>query len=58
MNEKNGRNAHHKYAIRGFEWHFPSVVAVAVSAVLFFVLLLHCLFENKPQTTMNMTVSV
>ena len=42
--EKNGRNAHRKYVIRGFDQHLPYVVAVAiyvsVDDVLFFVLLL------------------
>ena len=43
MEQKNGRSAHRKYAIRGFERHLPSYVSVAIDAggVIFFVLLLH-----------------
>ena len=42
MEQKNSRNAHLKYAIRGFERHLPSAVSVAVAvvAVLFFLLLM------------------
>ena len=42
-----------KYAIRGFERHLP----YAVADVLFFVLLLRELFENKGWTKIKLKVS-
>ena len=47
--QNNGGNAHHIYAIRGFERYLLSAVFSPVADVLFFVLFLHWLFENKRQ---------
>ena len=38
--QNNGGNAHSKYAIRGFELHLRSSVAVAAYGVIFIVLFL------------------
>ena len=51
--QKNVRKAHRKYSIRGFERNLPSAVDVADAAVVFFVLFLCWLFENKRQTTIK-----
>ena len=40
-----GGNANCKYGIRGFKQHLPG--AVAVSGVLFFLLLMRWFFEKK-----------
>ena len=45
-----------KYTIRGFKWNFPS--AFDVASVIFFVLLLPSMFENKRQTEMKLKGSV
>ena len=57
MEQNNCRNAHRKYAIWVSDRHLPSAVAVAVYGVLFFVLLLRWLFENKRETKMKLNVS-
>ena len=49
----NSRNAHHKYLIRGFKRHLP----YAVAAVIFFVMLLHRVFEKRRETKMKLKVS-
>ena len=46
-----------KYAMRDFDVHLPFAVYVSVAAVLFFVLLLRLLFENKRKTKMKLKVS-
>ena len=46
-----------KYSIRELKRHLPSAVDVSVAGVLFFVMLLHWLFENKQQTKMKLKVS-
>ena len=50
-------NDHCKYFIIVFKRHLPSNVAVDVDVVLFFVLLLHLLFENNRQTKLKLKVS-
>ena len=55
--QKSCGNAHCKYAIRGFDRHIPYAVDVYVSAVLFFVLFLHFLFEDWRNTKMKLKVS-
>ena len=50
--QNNCGNAHHKYAIRGFDQH-PTY---AVADIIFFVLLLYWLFENKRNTNMKLKV--
>ena len=53
-----GWNANSKYAIRGLKRHLPDDVAVAVSGVLFFVLLLRWFVENNRKTKIKLKVSV
>ena len=55
--QNNGGNDHRKYSSRGFEQHLPSAVSVAVDGVLFFVILLNLLFENKCQKKRKLKVS-
>ena len=55
--QNNCRNAHCKYAIRGFDRHLPCDVSVSVAAVLFFVLLLRWLFENERNMKIKLKVS-
>ena len=47
--QKNGGNAHCKYAIRGFKWHLPCDVV----DVLFFVLLLRWFIANNHKQELN-----
>ena len=56
MEQKNCGNAHHKYATMGFDGHLIYYVAVTVAGVLFFVLFLCRLFENKCDTKMKLKV--
>ena len=58
MNRKNnGRNALHKYDIRGFKRRLPSSVDVAVYTIIFYVLLLTWFFEDKRKTTIKVKFS-
>ena len=45
--QNNCGNSYHKYNIRGFYRHLPYALDVSVYGVLFFVMLLRWLFENK-----------
>ena len=58
MEQNNCGNSHCKYAIRGFDRHSPFDVAIAIAAVLFFVLLLCWFFENIRRMYQKMTSSV
>ena len=53
--QNNCGNTHRKYIIRGFNGHLP--YAVGVAGVLFFVLLMRWLFENKRETKIKLKVS-
>ena len=57
IEQNNGRNTHLKYNIRVSERHLLSAVAFDVADLIFFVLLLSWLFENKRRTTMKMKIS-
>ena len=50
-------NADRKYAIRGFNLHLPYAVYNHVSSVLFFVLFVWWLFENRRDTKIKMKES-
>ena len=55
--QKNWGNDNRKYNIRGFDQYLSYAVDVSVADVLFFVLFLHWLFENKRETIMKLKVS-
>ena len=55
--QNNSGNAHRKYAIREFKCHLHCAADVDFSYIIFFVLLIRWLFENKLLTKMKVKIS-